>query len=114
MTDFILPLIIGIFNYIFMISEFYIIGSSIGLDIKYYEFIGLYSIGILIGLIPITISGLGVREAVLIGLFNMVYNVDKAIIFTTSISCVIITKTVLGIIGFSLSYKEGIKKKEIN
>jgi uncharacterized protein (TIRG00374 family) len=48
----------------------WLIGLSVGLELSYAAIAKVVSIAILIGYVPITIAGLGTREAVLIGLFE--------------------------------------------
>jgi glycosyltransferase 2 family protein len=62
----------------------YFIALSLGIEIKFIYFLAIYPVGTLIAQIPITISGLGTREAALIGLFGL-FGVGAVKVFSMSI-----------------------------
>lgn len=63
-------MILTIASYGVYFLQTWLIGLSVGLELSYAVIAKVVSIAILIGYVPITIAGLGTREAVLIGLFK--------------------------------------------
>ena len=74
--DLIFPIIITLLGWILMFSELYIISNLFFIDIPYHYFILIIAITNVIALLPITIHGLGTREAALLGLFS-IFNVPQ-------------------------------------
>jgi glycosyltransferase 2 family protein len=63
-------LLITVASYGIYFLQTYLIGRSVGLDIGFSAIAMIVSIAILVGFIPVTIAGLGTREAVFIFLFG--------------------------------------------
>jgi len=96
------PLFIGIFAYILYFIQIYLIALSFSIDIPFITFILVYPVASLIGLIPITISGFGTREAALIRIFS-IYGVPGSIAVAISLSGYVITMLIPAVIGGILS-----------
>jgi len=104
------PFILGLFTWIIIFSQIYIIGLSIGIDVPYHIFLVIYPIANVIGFIPITSSGFGTREAAvifLLGLFSV--SSDKALVL--SVAGFLITGFLTGVYGFILSLSKVFQNK---
>jgi glycosyltransferase 2 family protein len=110
--DFIIPFILCIFVQIITYSQFYIIALSLGIEIPFNIFIVLYIISNIIALIPISIGGLGTREAALILLFTP-YGVAADKIVVLSLSNYILSGLLLGLSGFILSLMYASSNKKL-
>lgn len=64
-------LMVTIFNWCVIYSQAFIISRAFGLAIPYHYFITLLPIATIVALVPITVSGLGTREAALVVLFGL-------------------------------------------
>jgi len=94
----VVPLLLGLFSYILYFTQIYIIALSFSVDIPFDIFILIYPVASLIGLIPVTVSGLGTREAALIHIFS-IYGVPSNITVAISLSGYVITMLIPSIIG---------------
>ena len=68
---FILFFLFNIVNWIVLYTITFFIGVSLGINISFFYFLAILPIATLVGQIPITISGLGTREATMISLFGL-------------------------------------------
>lgn len=105
-TAMILPFVIGIFTWVIIFTQEYIILLSLGLTIPYLAFLLLYPIANTAGFIPITFAGLGTRELTAIFLFSTLYNAPEEKILVLSLVGFIVTDVFTGFIGFLLSLTE--------
>jgi len=104
------PFILGLFTWIIIFSQIYIIGLSLGIDVPYHVFLVVYPIANIIGFIPITSSGFGTREAAVIFLFGLFgVSADKALVL--SVAGFLITDFLTGFYGFILSLSKVFQKK---
>lgn len=110
----ILPLIIGLFTWIIIFSQEYIIVVALGVDIPYLYFLLLFPIANTAGFIPITFAGLGTRELTSIFLFSTLFNVQEEKIFVFTLVGFIITDIFTGFIGFILSLTEARTNKKFS
>ena len=102
----ILPFILTMIGWILNYTIIYLIAQSLEVKINYFSFIFIYALITIISLIPITIAGLGTREAgamLILGLFGV--EASKTIII--SLLGFLFTDVLLSIIGFYFSLKEG-------
>ena len=67
---FIFPFVLSLFIQIIFFIQMYIIALSLGIEIPFHIFIVIYTIAGCIATIPISIAGLGTREATLVLLFT--------------------------------------------
>lgn len=102
----IIPLILGIFTWIIIFSQEYIIIIALGLNIPYLYFLLLFPIANTAGFIPITFAGLGTRELTSILIFSTLFAVSKEEVFVFTLLGFIITDLVTGFVGFILSLTE--------
>ena len=109
-----LPLILGIFTWIIIFSQEYIIVLALGIDIPYLYFLLLFPIANVVGFIPITFAGLGTRELTAIFLFSTLFGVGEEEVFVFTILGFVITDIFTGFIGFILSLTETKKRNMIS
>lgn len=98
----IIPFVFSLINWSFIYAGVWIIAHSLGVFIEYWRFAMLYSIGTIAGLLPITVSGLGTREAALILLFKN-YNLSSEHIVSISLMAMFICGIIPAFLGWMLS-----------
>ncbi len=108
-----LPLILGIFTWIIIFSQEYIIVLALGIDLPYLYFLLLFPIANVVGFIPITFAGLGTRELTAIFLFSTLFGVVEEEVFVFTLLGFVITDIFTGFIGFILSLTETKKRSMI-
>ena len=108
----IIPFILGIFTWIIVFSQEYIIVIALGLNIPYLYFLLLFPIANAVGFIPVTLAGLGTRELTAIMIFSTLFTVTREEIFVVSLVGFIITDVFTGFIGFLASLTEAGEKHE--
>ena len=99
---------IEVFIWIIIATEVYIIGFAFSLDsyISYPVFILVHSISIIaVGIIPITIAGLGVREGTFVVLL-LFFGVKEEIAFVISIAGLIVKLLIPAILGMIIAFRE--------
>src|SRR3989344_2873530 len=65
------PFLVSLLIWFLIYSQAYLTGLALSIDnIPFYYFYGLFPLASIVGLIPITISGMGTKEVTLIGLFS--------------------------------------------
>lgn len=65
----VVPLLLALLTWCLLYFQTFIIALALGIHINFFLFIFLLSLGTVAGLLPITISGLGTRELVLVVVF---------------------------------------------
>ncbi|MAH49482.1 hypothetical protein CMI37_26905 [Candidatus Pacearchaeota archaeon] len=75
---------VNIFTWINTYLVTYLIGLSLGINLSFVYFLAILPLATIVAQIPITINGLGTREATLIGLFSF-FGVGAAKVFSMSI-----------------------------
>jgi uncharacterized protein (TIRG00374 family) len=108
----ILPAIISILGWILWFSLLYLISTLFSINVPFYYFIIILPIANIIALLPITIQGLGTREAALIGLFS-IFNVPQENILGFSLFWFVISWLIPSIIGTFITIYETKRKPEI-
>ncbi|MBC7081160.1 MAG: flippase-like domain-containing protein [Thermoplasmatales archaeon] len=99
-----LTILIEILSYLILFLQIYIISLSMNISIPFLDFVIIYSVASLIGIIPVTIAGFGTRESTLIYLFSF-YGIDSASVVALSLSGYVITILLPAFIGGILSIK---------
>jgi glycosyltransferase 2 family protein len=102
----IIPYILGIFTWVIVFSQEYLIVLGLGLQIPYLSFLLLFPIANVAGFIPITFAGLGTREFTAIFIFTTLFHVAGEQILVLSLVGFIVTDLFLGFLGFLLSLTE--------
>lgn len=100
------PFILGLFTWIIIFSQEYIIVLALGLDIPYLYFLLIFPIANFAGFIPITFAGIGTRELTSIFLFSTLFAVTEENVFVFTLLGFIITDIFTGFIGFLASLTE--------
>jgi hypothetical protein len=102
----ILPYVLGIFTWVIVFTQEYMIVIGLGLNIPYVAFLLLFPIANTAGFIPITFAGLGTREFTAIFIFSTLFQIAGEQILVLSLVGFIVTDLFLGFIGFLLSLTE--------
>ncbi len=101
---FILFFLFHVINWVVIYTITFFVGISLGINISFLYFLAILPIATLIGQIPITISGLGIREATMIKLFGLL-GIIPAKIFSMSMITLFIAGIIPAIIGGFLVFK---------
>jgi uncharacterized protein (TIRG00374 family) len=102
LRDLIIPIFLEIVVWMIMGLQVYIIALGFSINITVYQFILIYMISFIVGILPISIGGIGVREGALV-LLLLEFNVDPSASFVISFVGYILTNLFPGIIGWGLS-----------
>lgn len=102
---FVLFFALNFINWLLNYLTAYYIGLSLGIEVPLVVYFAIYPIGTLVTMIPISINGLGTREATLISLFGL-FSVGAAKVFSMSIIGLVIAGIIPCIIGIYLSFKK--------
>jgi len=106
----IIPLILGIFVWILIFTQEYIVVYAMSINIPYFYFLMLFPIANIAGYLPITIAGLGMREFTSIVIFSTLFSVTKEEILVFTLLGFIIADVFPGFIGFLFSLTEAVEK----
>jgi len=99
------PFFITILTWIITYTISYFVALSLGINLPYYYFITLYPISTILGMLPISPSGLGVREATLVGIFST-FGIPTEQIIAMSLISTILGSVIPSTIGFILSLRK--------
>ncbi len=105
---FILFFLLNLFNWIINYTLAYSVGLSLGIDLPFIYYLSIFPLATLVSLIPISVAGLGTREATLISLFGL-FGIAATKVFSMSIISLLIAGIIPAIIGASYAF---IKKLE--
>ncbi len=97
--------VLNLLSWIVSYTVVYFVALSLGINIKFIYFIGIYPIATLVAQIPITISGFGTREATLIALFSL-FGIEAVKIFSMSITALFIMAIFPALIAIPLILRE--------
>ena len=81
---FILFFVVNLLNWVVIYLPTYFIGLSLGINLPFIYYLAILPVATLVAQIPITISGLGTREATMIGLFG-IFGIEATKVFSMSI-----------------------------
>jgi uncharacterized protein (TIRG00374 family) len=101
---FILFFILNLITWIIIYTASYFVGKSLGIELSFWYFLAILPIATFISMIPISINGLGTREAALISLFSL-FGVSPEKVFSMSLITLFITGIIPSIIGSFLTLK---------
>jgi len=111
--DLIIPFLINILIRIITGTGIFIIAQSFSLNVPYIDFIFINVIAVIaIGIIPISVGGLGIREGIFVYLLGT-YGVAPDIAFTISLSGYFVKMLVPSIVGLLISLKKGFRLEEV-
>ena len=102
----IIPFMVNLASWIGIYTTAYFVSLSLHLEINYIVLITLYAITTVVGLVPITISGLGTREAALIGLL-IPFGIEPSRIVALSLMSYFIGGILPALIGAILVLRDG-------
>jgi uncharacterized protein (TIRG00374 family) len=95
---------LGVISWLLTGLEGYVIGLSLGINAPYHYFLFFLSLLTLVELLPISISGIGTREAAAILLFSFIgFSADKAVAF--SLIYLVLGYWVISLIGAGIWFK---------
>ncbi|MEK6872506.1 MAG: lysylphosphatidylglycerol synthase transmembrane domain-containing protein [Nanoarchaeota archaeon] len=103
---FILFFLLNLISWLFIYLIYYFIGLSLGIKISFLYYMAILPLGTLVSMIPISIGGLGTREAALISLFGL-FNVSSAKVFSMSVIDYFIVGVIPSIITLFLLWRNG-------
>ena len=83
----------------------YLVGLSLGINLPFVYFLAILPLATIVAQIPITINGLGTREAALIGLFSF-FGIAAVKVFSMSILSMILASILPAIIASPLIFKK--------
>jgi glycosyltransferase 2 family protein len=98
---FVLFLFINAINWVVIYWSMYFMGRSLGINLPFLTFLAICPIATLIGYIPITINGLGTREAILVSLMGL-FGVDSAKVVSMSLLNILVGGIIPSIIAIFL------------
>ena len=98
----ILPFLIALISYLLFYTLTFIVAQAFAVNVPYLYFIPLLSLATIIGMLPVTIAGLGTREATLVGLFSL-FNQDPSKVIAMSLTAFIISTIVPSLLGWYFS-----------
>lgn len=104
------PFFVGIFTWIIIFSQEYLLVMALNIQIPYLYFLLLFPLANAAGFIPITFAGFGTRELTAIILFSTLFAIPGEKIFVVSLLGFILTDLFTGFIGFLVSVHEARKK----
>ncbi len=110
LSKLIIPLILGIFVWILIFTQEYIVVYAMSVNISYFYFLMLFPIANIAGYLPITIAGLGMREFTSIMIFSTLFGVLKEEVLVFTLVGFMITDVFPGFLGFLFSLTEAVEK----
>jgi len=105
---FILFFLLNLFNWVINYTLAYSVGLSLGINVPFIYYLSIFPLATLVSLIPISVAGLGTREATLISLFGL-FGIAATKVFSMSLITFFIAGIIPAIIGVSYAF---IKKLE--
>ena len=114
MKTLLVPMLLGVFTWLIMFTQEYIVALALGLSIPYLLFLVLYPVANTVGFIPVTFAGLGTRELTAIFIFTNLFFIPRETVFVLSIVGFVITDAFCGFLGFLLSLTETRTKETLS
>ncbi|MBF0217550.1 MAG: flippase-like domain-containing protein [Candidatus Omnitrophica bacterium] len=100
--EMLLPFAIGICSWTFIYTQFYLVGLCVGIHLDYRYFLFLLPLGTVSAALPISVNGIGTREAVLVMLFSL-YGIPAEKVVVMSLGSVLLCVYIPAVIGFLVS-----------
>jgi len=98
----VIPFLLNIVAWIVIYTQIFIVAKAINVKVSYFVIIFMFPIATIIGEIPVTIGGLGIREASLIGLLGL-FGVAADSVMSISIISLVITNIIPSVTGMILA-----------
>lgn len=105
--NFVLFFLLNILTWLIGYTSAFFIGKSLGIELPFIYFLAILPLGTLVAFIPVTISGLGTRDLVLITLFG-IFNIEATKIFSMSILTFTLTGIIPAFIGSLIILKRNL------
>ncbi|MBD3203422.1 flippase-like domain-containing protein [Candidatus Woesearchaeota archaeon] len=105
LQNLILPLMLTFINWIILSIPIYILFKSYSAAVPFVFVVLISSIGNVVSLIPITVGGLGTKEAAWIYLFS-IFNIEPEIVISVSLINLFLGNILMSILGFLIALKE--------
>jgi len=105
-------LVINIINWFVIFTFMYVIAIIIGLSVSFYYILLIAPIIVLVEIIPISIGGIGTREAAIVFLLSFV-NIDSVLAVSYSLVYMVLAGWTFAMVGAVLWLKEPIKIKDM-
>lgn len=105
---FILFFVLNLVNWIIIYFVMYLIGLSLGVNLPFIYFLAILPIGTLVSIIPISVNGLGTREAALIVMFG-IFEISKTKVVSMSILSLLIATVIPAIIASFLMFRKKVE-----
>ncbi|MEW6063429.1 MAG: lysylphosphatidylglycerol synthase transmembrane domain-containing protein [Nanoarchaeota archaeon] len=103
--DLVFPFVFALLTWFFIYTQMYVFAKAYSIDIGYFYVIAVFSISVVVGLIPITISGLGTRELTLVALFS-IFAVNADVVMAMSIVGMFVTNVIPSLAGWYFTLKK--------
>ena len=100
-----IPFLIGFLSWVFLFSQSYLISLSLDIKIPFIYYVTITPIATIVGLIPITVSGFGTREATFIFLLAL-FGVTAEKAMSLSLLAIIITVILPASFGLIFTVKK--------
>ncbi|UCD13983.1 MAG: flippase-like domain-containing protein [Thermoplasmatales archaeon] len=107
--DLIPPYLVSLFGWFFWLSELYLISFLFSIDVPFHYFFLVVAVANVIASLPITIYGLGTRDAAMIGMFS-IFNVPQENILGFSLFWFVIFWLIPSLVGAVATIHETRKK----
>jgi len=101
-----LPTFLGVFTWLLIFTQYYIIIIALNLPIPYLYFLLLFPVANVASFIPISFAGLGTREFIVVILFTTLFSVADEKIFVVSLVGFLISDILTGFVGFLVVLRE--------
>lgn len=101
---FILFFLLNSLNWIVNYSLVYFIGISLGINLPFIYYLSILPLGTLVSLIPISVAGLGTKEATLISLFGL-FGIPAVKVFSMSLIGLFIAGIIPALVGARFAFK---------
>jgi len=111
--DLLFPLFVSLLGWILWFSELYLVSQLFAIPLSYLSFMIVVAVASVIVMIPISIYGLGTREATLLGLFSL-YGVAPERVVSFSLFWFVIAWLVPSIIGAGVTFLESRQGKKVS
>ncbi|MEK6872139.1 MAG: lysylphosphatidylglycerol synthase transmembrane domain-containing protein [Nanoarchaeota archaeon] len=96
---------LSVINWISIYAVMYVLGLSLGISLSFIHYLAILPLGTIAGMLPISISGIGTRDAVIISLFGL-FGVTAAKVFSMSLINLVLVGLIPSIIGIIFILRE--------
>ena len=97
--------LLNIFSWLLIYFATFIFALSVGINLPLIYFLAILPVGTIVAFIPVSMAGLGTREATLIGLFAL-FGVSASSVFSMSLLALLFGGIIPAIIGAILAFRK--------